>query len=126
MSLEPNGEIQLAVPRQATRPTRRVVGIARRDDESTRAQIPEHWSRFNELGLDDASPAAAYGIWYNSDGEGNMDYFCGIEVSDFGDTGSLDRLVVPANRSGVFHHRGHVSDIRNAWQAIWNQGLLEN
>jgi AraC family transcriptional regulator len=66
----------------------------------------------------------AYGVCYNADDAGNMDYLCGVEVSDFSALpAELSRLRIAAQRYAVFSHREHVSTVRRAWNTIWNKWL---
>jgi AraC family transcriptional regulator len=69
----------------------------------------------------------AYGVCCNSDEEGNFDYICGVEVSDFSELPpELARLRIPARRYAVFTHRDHISTIRRTVNTIWNKWLPES
>lgn len=124
-------------PRAALTPPRfengRLLLIAglneRYDSESSGAGIPAQWQRFHPYMGSIAGRAgnAAYGVCYNTDDDGNMDYLCGVEVSGFSALPSnFTRLRLPAMRYVVFLHREHISAIRTTWNAIWNQWLPES
>jgi AraC family transcriptional regulator len=67
---------------------------------------------------------AAFGVRWNGDEEGNFDYLCGVEVSDFsGLPPELAHVRVPAQKYAVFSHREHISTIRSTWATIWNTWL---
>ncbi len=124
--MEPDSTIVLQPPRIVSLDALRLIGLARRYNEQTSAQIPDQWAKFNELNVAPSAAEPAYGVCYNTDVDGNMDYLCGVEVPSFeGVPENRDRLTVPAQTYAVFAHQGHVSEIRRVWQAIWNQGLVD-
>jgi AraC family transcriptional regulator len=66
----------------------------------------------------------AYGVLCNSDGEGRVDYVCGVEVRSFSDLPQeFAHIRIAPQRYAVFAHRDHISAIRGTWQAIWNDWL---
>ena len=93
------------------------------------AGIPAQWQRFTRY-LDHIPArigAATYGICYNTDDEGNMDYLCGVQVQSFSALApELSRLTLTAQRYAVFWHSGHISAIRGTWNAIWNGWLPQS
>ena len=122
--MEPNSTIKLKPPRIVSLDALRLIGLSRRYNEQTSAQIPDQWAQFNQLHVVQTGEAA-YGVCYNNDTEGNLDYFCGIDVTTYrGPSEDHDRLTVPAQTYAVFRHDGHISEIRDVWKAIWNEGLV--
>jgi AraC family transcriptional regulator len=117
---------ELAEPRFESRKAFLVAGLSvRYGYESCGGGIPAQWQRFapyignvpGQIGSD------AYGVRHNSDDNG-LDYLCGVEVGEFSQLPpELSRLRVPANRSAVFTHSGHVSAIRSTWSTIWSKWL---
>jgi AraC family transcriptional regulator len=107
-----------------------IAGIgARYDGEQSGAGIPAQWQRFAPYLGNVAGQVGktAYGVCYNTDDAGNMDYLCGVEVSDFSALPpDFTRLRIPAQRYAVFFHREHISTIRATWHAVWNQWLPES
>jgi AraC family transcriptional regulator len=106
-----------------------VAGIASRYTCDTSAGIPSQWQRFlphfgnvpGQIGK------TAFGVRYNSDDEGNFDYLCGVEVSDFSGTPTdLAAIRIAAQKYAVFSHRDHVSTVRSTWKTIWNKWLPES
>jgi AraC family transcriptional regulator len=88
--------------------------------------VPAQWQQFEQYrgGVRGQVGQATYGVCYNIDDEGSMDYLCGIEVRSF--TGLPDefaRLRLPPQRYVVFRHREHIAAIRATWNAIWNDWL---
>src|SRR5262249_8627941 len=68
-----------------------------------------------------------YGVLCNGDDEGNIEYVCGVEVSDFSNLPApWSRLRIPAHLYAVFTHAEHVSTIRRTWFTIWNSWLPES
>ena len=63
----------------------------------------------------------------NFDDDGNFDYTCGVEVSDFSRVpADWSRVRIPAQEYAVFTHRDHISTIRSTWATIWNKWLPES
>jgi AraC family transcriptional regulator len=100
-----------------------LTGIAERYTCDSSAGIPAQWQRFlphfnrvpGQVGK------VAYGVTYNTDDEGNMDYLCGVEVADFSRVpADFARLRIPEQRYVVFDHPGHVSGVRRTWATIWS------
>ncbi len=66
----------------------------------------------------------AYGVRYESDEAGSVDYLCGVEVSDFCSVPrDFGQLCLPAQRYLVFTHRGHATG--EQWLAGWSRRLSE-
>lgn len=103
-----------------------VAGLSERYTCETSAAIPSQWQRLNHYfgKVPGQIGNVAYGVCYNADDAGNIDYLCGVEVGDFSALpGELSRLRIPPQRYAVFSHREHVSAIRRTWNTIWNQWL---
>jgi len=103
-----------------------VAGLSERYTCESSAAIPSRWQRFNEYfgKVPGQVGNVAYGVCYNADDAGNMDYLCGVEVSDFCALRSeFSRLRIAAQRYAVFSHREHVSTVRRTWNTIWNTWL---
>ena len=123
--MEPN-PVNLLPARVVELPAFEVVGICRRYDEQTSGQIPQQWQAFNQLEWFGPSMDTTYGVCFNSDGAGQMDYLTGVELvdPDLVDP-NADRITVSPQTYAVFHHPGHVSEMRWVWQAIWSGGLAQ-
>ncbi|MEZ6126456.1 MAG: GyrI-like domain-containing protein [Planctomycetaceae bacterium] len=64
---------------------------------------------------------------FNFDDEGQFDYLSGVAVDSQAKTPTgLERQTVPAQKYAVFHHAGHISEIRSVIAAIWSVGLPES
>ena len=106
-----------------------VAGIASRYNCETSAGIPSQWQRFLPyLGtIHGQTGTTAFGVRYNTDDEGNFDYLCGVEVSDFSRLPSnLMAIRIAPQKYAVFSHREHISTIRSTWMTIWNKWLPES
>jgi AraC family transcriptional regulator len=93
------------------------------------AGIPAQWRRFLESAdaVGERVDEVNYGVCYNTDDQGGMDYLCGIEVAHFHALpASFAYLRIPAAKYAVFAHRGHISTIRGTWNAIWNGWLPQS
>jgi AraC family transcriptional regulator len=116
--------IELSSPRFADGKVLLLAGLAERYSmETCGPSIPGQWQRFAQyLGhVPRQVGEVAYGVCYNFDEAGNMDYLCGVEVSEFSDQpAEFTRLRITPQRYVVFLHSEHVSAIRSTWHAIWN------
>lgn len=107
-----------------------IAGLAEHYDcERSGAGIPGQWQKFNAY--IDSIPGRigklAYGVCYNTDDAGNMDYLCGVEVNEFsGLPPQFSHLRIPEHRYAVFLHKEHISAIRGTWNAIWNDWLPQS
>lgn len=103
------------------------VGLKRRYNDDTSAQIPAQWQAFQPYigNIERQIGNATFGVMCNSDDEGNIDYLSAVEVSALDDNvPELDALRVSPQIYAVFTHDGHVSEIRRTWKAIfgtWSQ-----
>ena len=107
-----------------------VAGLHRHFDcETSGGGIPGLWQRFGAyIGhISVQTGTSAYGVVYNTDEAGSMDYLCAVEVREFaGLPPEFTTLRIPAQRYAVFTHTEHISAIRNTWNAIWNSWLPQS
>jgi AraC family transcriptional regulator len=98
-----------------------IAGLGERYTCETSKGIPAQWQRFQpHIGhVPGQTGRAAYGVRCNSDEEGNFDYICGVEVSDFSELPvEFSRVRVPKQRYAVFSHREHVGAIRRTINTV--------
>ena len=104
-----------------------VAGLNHRyDGLEDSAGVPGQWQQFGieQARIKGRVGAAAYGVCFNLDDEGSMDYMCAIQVAGFGSQASqFTCLRIPRQRYAVFAHRQHIAGIRRTWDAIWNGWL---
>ena len=103
-----------------------IAGLNERYSGKKSAEIPAQWQRFGPyIGtIPGQIGPFAYGAIYNTDDEGNADYLCGVEVSNFSSLpAELARLRIPEHHYAAFQHREHISTIRRTWNTIWSKGL---
>jgi AraC family transcriptional regulator len=106
-----------------------VAGVAQRYTCETSAGIPSQWQRFlSQIGsIPGQVGKTAFGVGCNSDDDGNFDYLCGVEVSDFSRLPSgLTPVRIAAQKYAVFSHSDHIATIRSTWNTIWNKWLPES
>jgi AraC family transcriptional regulator len=106
-----------------------VAGLGERYSCESSNAIPSQWQRFApHLGnIPGQIGRTAYGVCCNSDDEGNFDYICGVEVSDFSELpANFSRVRIPEQRYAVFSHRDHISTIRRTINTIWSKWLPES
>jgi AraC family transcriptional regulator len=119
---------KLEPPRVTNLGTLLIAGHGARYSSETVAGIPAQWQRFApHIGhIAGQVGNVAYGVICNSDDAGNIEYICGVEVSDFSRMpADWSRVRIPPQQYAVFTHRGHISGIRQTWCTIFNQGLQE-
>lgn len=105
-----------------------IVGIRRRYSDTTSANMPAQWQAFQPYigSIDNQKGAVAFGVLFNSDDDGNIDYVTGVEVSQYSNVAKeLDGLRIPPQTYAVFRHDGHVSEIRRTWKTIFGKWLSE-
>ena len=105
-----------------------LLGGVRRDHSfaGMAESVPAQWQAFNALGtLPGQQGTTAYGVICTASPEAQtLEYMCGAEVAAFDALPpDLGRMRIPAQHYAVFEHRGHVSTIRETWDAIWNDWL---
>jgi len=119
----------LAAPRLAAFPARLITGLSRRYQCDDKAAIPAQWQEFaphidTMPGRVDGS---AWGVVFNTDEDGGMDYLTGVEVGGAGDVASGYASVrVPAGRYAVFSQAEHISSITRTWATIWSEWLPDS
>jgi AraC family transcriptional regulator len=119
----------LSPPRFETSKPLLLAGLVARYNQATSAGIPSQWERLQPyLGhIPRQVGETAYGACYNTDDEGNFDYICAVEVSDFSDVPEgFATLRVPSHKYAVFRQSEHISSIRRTFSAIWGQWLPES
>lgn len=116
-------------PRIETRKTFLVAGLRERYGEEASQHIPAQWQRFTPYigAIPGQVGFKTYGVGYNGDDDGNIDYLCGVEVTSFSDLPEgLDHVRIPEQRYAVIAHRDHVSSVSRTWHAIWNDWLPQS
>ena len=101
-----------------------VAGLSQRSSDNK--GMPAQWQRFVPyLGnIPGQVGRKAYGVLYNGDDSGNIDYMCGVEVKDFSDLpAGFSSLRIPAQYYAVFPHREHISTIHSTWMGIFNEWI---
>lgn len=114
----------LAPPRFETGKPMLIAGLTERYRQETTPGIPAQWRRFVPwIGhIPGQTGEATYGVCYNGDGEGNIDYMSGVEVTDFDNLpAELSKVRLSEKTYAVFTHKGHISDIHHTWASIWSQ-----
>lgn len=120
---------RLAEPRIEMRGPLLLAGIARTYSQASSAGIPGQWQAFGpHVGhVPGQTNNCAYGVMYNGDEHGNMDYLAGVEVRDFSAVpADFTRLRVPEQRYAIFVHPGHVATVRSTWHTIWTVWLPDS
>jgi AraC family transcriptional regulator len=103
-----------------------IAGLKQHYDCADKSGIPAQWQKFNAYAgtISGQKGEDAFGVCYNTDEAGNMDYLCGVEVSDFSDLpDEFDRLRIPAGTYAVFRHGEHIAGIQSTWAAVFSDWL---
>lgn len=91
--------------------------------------IPDRWQQFQRVGqIPGQIGSTTYGVVCANNPEREMfEYMCGVEVTDFEHLPvELGRMRIPKQRYAVFIHDGHVSKLKETWDAIWSGWLPES
>jgi AraC family transcriptional regulator len=116
----------IAPPRFVNSKALLLVGMSAHYSCESSAGVPSQWQRFlpHFGNVPGQLNQKAYGAMYNFDDLDNFDYLCGVEVADFTRIPQgWTHLRIPEQRYAVFTHAGHVSAIRQTWNAVWNAWL---
>jgi len=111
-----------------------IAGAREHYTPETVADIPAQWKRFApHIGnIPGQGGHTTYGVCCNFDDNGGFDYICGVEVSDFSELPhhelpqQWDRLRILEQKYAVFTHSGHISTIKNTWDAIYRDWLPQS
>ena len=86
--------------------------------------IPPQWAQFERLlPLPGQVGATTYGAMCGTDHAAQrFEYMTAVEVERFEELPpGIGKMRVPAAHYAVFSHRGHVSELRGVWEAIWSR-----
>jgi AraC family transcriptional regulator len=89
-------------------------------------RIKTQWTEFmKDFGMIEGQVGfRAYGVCHSFDGNGQMDYLCGVEVADAGRVPNyLFTLTIPSRKTAVFIHQGDVAEMAVTWQKIFTEWL---
>jgi|SRR3974377_1340706 len=107
-----------------------VAGLRRHYTDDRISRIPIQWQQFvNYLGrIPGQVGGATYGVCLNpTSGTVGIDYLSGVEVSHpIGLPEDFSVVTIFAQPYAVFVHRGHVSQLRDSLDAIWQKRLPES
>jgi AraC family transcriptional regulator len=119
--------IRLEPPRLENRAPLLIAGLRGSYTAETRTEIPALWQRFgSQIGnVPGQVGGVAYGVCFKpSTGEEGFGYLSGVEVSGVsGLPQEFSHVSLPARRYAVFPHRGHVSELYQTCDAIWQTWL---
>ncbi len=117
---------KLSAPRFTTMKPRLFAGLVERHNCSDGAGIPAQWQQFQPYfgALPGQVGDAAYGMAYDMDGDGNYNYLCGFEVTDFSEVPKgLSTKLVPPQKYAVFHQPDHIAAIRQVIATIFSKWM---
>ena len=109
-------------------PAKRLIGLRVTHPMASPVEIPAQWQRFNHEVLQHIEYAAgeAMGLCLAA-GEEEVRYVCAVDAPPGASLPSgCEFLELPARRYAVFVHGGHVSSIRQTWNAIFEHWLPAN
>ena len=101
----------------------RIAGLRQSFTSASLDEIPELWRRLMSLGkVQGRTSRVDYGVvLLHSD---RCDYLAGFEVTESAALpADLDCIQIPANEYAVFSHDGHVSKLRDTFDAAVNRWL---
>ena len=99
-----------------------IVGLKKRYNGGTSAQMPDQWQAFQPYigNIDTQIGDVAFGIMSNSDRTGTIDYLTGVEVEQIPDVmEGLDTIQLLPQTYAIFKHDSHVSQLKGTWEAIF-------
>lgn len=126
LSMHAASRTPLAEPRIVTGKPMLIAGFSGHFSVDNTQGIPLLWQRIApHFGhIPGQKGFIAYGASYNCDDVGAFDYIAGVEVSSFSDLpDEFARLSVPEQLCAVFEHSGHITGIKQTFEAIWRDWL---
>lgn len=129
LNVSHNDRITLDPPRFERTKPRLIAGLTERLNCADRGAIPALWQRFvPHIGSVPGQVGhVAYGVIFNGDDAGNMDYIAGVEVSDFsGLSSGMSRLRISEQTYAIFRHAEHVSTVHRTCATILDAWLPES
>lgn len=125
MNAKPNVPLDAATIESL--PAARYVGLARTYEITNLGAIPDQWVEFQQHleHMDRAGVGAAYGIVRNAAHNGEtLEYIAAVPVGHGLEAGNgLVEVSLPQMTVAKFAHRGHISGIKEATQAVFEEGL---
>ena len=114
-------------PRFETGGAMLIAGLSGRFGPENRDQIPALWMGWGPKYFG-CTPGQVdrktYGVCWNMDGEGRLDYLAGVEVKSLeGLPPELTRMTIAPRRYAVFAHEGRVSQIMRTWMGVFDEWL---
>ena len=106
-------------------PAKRLVGLRVTHPMASPVEIPQQWQRFNAEVLQHRAFQAgeALGLCIAA-GEEVIEYVCAVDAPPGSAVpAGCELFELPARRYAVFVHAGHVSSIRDTWNAIFEHWL---
>lgn len=122
LAMNSSSPVQLSEPELKQLPPLLLAGVNGRCPGGNNAGIPAQWESFNrrEQDLPDRQGNCAYGVVHNIDDDGNFEYLCAMEVSQFDRVPTdLYTLRLASCRYAAFFHAGHISEIQAVCQSAW-------
>ncbi len=126
LSMHAENRIPLAEPRIVTGKPMLIAGFSGHFSVDNTQGIPLLWQKIApHFGhIPGQKGYVAYGASYNCDDVGAFDYIAGAEVTSFSDLSEeFARLTVPEQLCAVFEHNGHITGIKQTYEAIWRDWL---
>ena len=127
LTMPPTAKTTLPAPRLATRDAFEVTGMSDHFTFGSIPTIPALWTAFTrrEDEVTTVQPCA-YGISYDTTTGDGFRYMAGYATAPGAEVPQgMTRLKVPAGRYAVFVHDGHVSQMHQTMQAIFDHGLRQ-
>jgi predicted transcriptional regulator YdeE len=104
-----------------------IAGMGGRYTPATNRDIPALWQQFGPRWFGQVPGQVgrkAYGVCYNFDDQGNLDYVAAVEVDAASPApAELTQMSIPAGRYAVFEHSDHVANIGKTWMEIFSKWL---
>jgi AraC family transcriptional regulator len=122
------GSVRALQPaRQARNERMLIAGMSGRFPvEDCPANIAALWRHFAPYmgGLVGQVGDAAYGVRYDTEQPGEMEYLCAVEVADFSSVPrNFTLMCIPVQHCAVFGHRGSIASVHTTWADIRDSWL---
>lgn len=117
-------------PRFESGKTLLLAGLAGRYSAANRGWIPALWMQWGPAWFGRTPgqvDGRCYGVCWNFDGKGGLDYLAGVEVSGFAALpDDLTQLTIAPQLYAIFAHGAHISRIGETWLDIYEDWQPES
>ncbi len=120
---------QISAPEIMEEELQLIVGVSKSYNQETMSKAGTQWSDFKDkaASIPNTKGHTLYGICYNYNDMGDMDYLTGVEVQNFDDVPShMEKIRLEPQTYARFEYEGPVNKMDEAWTHIFEEWIPQN